>query len=67
VNEEAMKFFGDPYPRKQEEREEQLDRLSGESREEWNPFVRLEEKFYELVAEGRFDRAADEYARKNSV
>jgi hypothetical protein len=61
---DAMRFFGNPYPREQEERIEKMRRVPGKKREEWDPFYLLDDRFYEwLHAEDhRFERAADRYA-----
>jgi hypothetical protein len=64
VLEEAMSFFGDPYPRDQEERIKALDQVSGESEEIWNPFYHLDDKFFDGLGyeDSKFLSAADEYA-----
>jgi hypothetical protein len=62
VIEEAMRFFGRSYPREQEKRNEMLDAIPGSAAEEWNPFFKLDERFYKLVEGDRFETAADEYA-----
>jgi hypothetical protein len=64
ILEEAMRFFGEPYPRERGARLELLSRGRG-PREEQDPFSRLDEQFYAwLVAEDtdRWCRAADAYA-----
>lgn len=65
--EEAIQFFGSSYPRGQDKRVEALNGVSGSTREEWDPFFRLDDGFYELVEADRFLKAADEYARKHAV
>jgi Domain of unknown function (DUF4375) len=62
----AMEFFGRPYPREQVNRQELLANCSGRKREEWDPFYRLDQRFFEwLHAEpDRWCRAADAYARR---
>ncbi len=62
VIEESIGFFGSSYRREQEKRNEILDSVSGSTREEGDPFVRLDERFYKLVEGDRFFKAADEYA-----
>ena len=67
---QAMKFFGEPYPREQDERLEQLDRIpKSMHREEFDPFYHLDLRFYEwLHAEpDRWERAADAYASTIAV
>jgi hypothetical protein len=66
---EAMQFFGNSYPREQSDRLEALDGRQGRRREEWDPFYRLDERFYEwLHAEpDRWERAADAYAEQVSA
>jgi Domain of unknown function (DUF4375) len=66
---EAMAFFGRPYPREQGARRDLLSRQEGERREEWDPFYRLDDRFYEWLdaEDDRWERAADAYAdRVNS-
>lgn len=65
--EKAMQWFGEPYPRERVERIDRLGSLTGENREEWDPFLKLDEEFYDQLEAGLFDRAADEYARVNAV
>jgi hypothetical protein len=62
---EAMSFFGSLYPREQEVRLAFLTTRGG-TREERDPFFKLDERFYELLGEDqmRFDRSADAYAMK---
>lgn len=61
---EAMRFFGEPYPREQGDRQELLAGRHGRRREEWDPFFALDERFYSwLHAEpDRWERAADSFA-----
>jgi hypothetical protein len=63
---EAMRFFGSPYPRQQSDRLERLAGQRGRRREEWDPFDRLDDRFFEwLHAEPyRWERAADAYAER---
>jgi Domain of unknown function (DUF4375) len=60
ILDEAMRFFGEPYPRDQEQRQKLLDAVDMGEDGEGNPFDRLDEKFYECA---RFENAANEYAR----
>jgi hypothetical protein len=66
--EEAMRFFGAPYPREREVREERLSKVPGKEREQWDPFFALDDRFYEWkhAEDGRWERAADAFARANS-
>jgi hypothetical protein len=61
---EAMRFFGEPYPREQADREELLASRPGGRREDWDPFISLDDRFYSwLDAEPqRWERAADRFA-----
>ena len=67
VIEEAIQFFGRNYPREQEERNEILDGIEGNEEEEWNPFFKLDARFYKLVEGDRFLKAADEHADNHAV
>jgi hypothetical protein len=60
---EAMKYFGQPYPREQEDRYEKLPPRAG-NRAEWDPFYDIDERFYKALKtkKDRFERAADLYA-----
>jgi hypothetical protein len=64
--EEAMQFFGDPYPRGQEERWECLSRaeVPGAQGEECDEFCALDDRFYAWLHEQeyRWERAVDAYA-----
>jgi hypothetical protein len=66
VIEEAMKFFGNVYPRDRHQRCEVLASIPGRTREEWDPFYQLDERFYDLIdlENGGFDEAADKYASR---
>jgi hypothetical protein len=61
---EAMRFFGEPYPRDQADRLEFLTGHPGKSREEWDPFYALDERFYSWLhaAPDRWELAADRFA-----
>jgi hypothetical protein len=63
---EAMRFFGEPYPREQDERQELLATVPGNKPEEWDPFDALDGRFYDwLDTDGdRWERAADAYASR---
>lgn len=76
VLEEAMRFFGTPYPRDPEVRLAALPpaalqyfgiierRAKSPPREEWDPFVQLDERFYSAAESDpdAWERAADAYA-----
>jgi hypothetical protein len=65
----AMRFFGSPYPRGRAERQEMLHSRRGGKRVEWDPFYRLDERFFAwLHAEPhRWERAADRYAERSGA
>lgn len=65
VLDEAMQFFGEPYPRDQRTRQRRLARPRGVPREQWRPFASLDERFYDWSRRepGGFERRADAYAR----
>jgi len=44
---EAMRFFGTPYPRARGDREQLLASRPGRCRKQWDPFQRLDKRFYE--------------------
>ena len=48
---QASSFFGDPYPREQMTRAQILDRHAAlsPSADDWNPFERLDDKFYSAL------------------
>lgn len=48
----AMGFFGVPYPRQQQDRVDRLETLSGATRVEWDPFLRLDDDLYASFGEG---------------
>jgi len=66
ILEEAMRFFGENYPRQQETRTEILDQIQGETREERDPFFHMDESFYDDLdySTDRFLNAADEYSAR---
>jgi hypothetical protein len=59
---EAMKYFGTPYPRDREQREEFLPVRHGRVSEEWDPFRELDKRFYEWT--DNWEDAANGYAEK---
>jgi hypothetical protein len=60
---EAMSFFGVPYPREHDKRITKLPRGPGK-RQEWDPFYALDERFYSWLhgEKDRWERAADAFA-----
>jgi len=56
----AMKHFGTPYPRNRDDREEFLPLPQRRPREEWDPFYKLDERFYEWA--DNWEEAANSYA-----
>jgi hypothetical protein len=66
---EAMRFFGDPYPRDREERWELLAKVPGDRREDWDPFYGLDDRFYAWLRDDqdRWERAADSYANRHDA
>jgi hypothetical protein len=64
VIEKAMRFFGPSYPRDSEKRNESLDAYENEHEEEWDPFVEMDDSFFDLIDEeaGGYLAAADSLA-----
>ena len=64
VIEEAMMFFGSPYPRDQDRRIEALGDYEDENEPNWDPFESLDDRFYDLINEeaGGFCSVADAFA-----
>jgi hypothetical protein len=72
ILDEAMQFFGDPYPRVREDRLARLLPLMREhrgARQQWDPFYTLDERFYRWLHAGvnRWERAADTYAAADGI
>ncbi len=66
---EAMSFFVSPYPRDRDVRIAALDRYARRAaaeadREAWDPFYRLDNRFYVSLQGHRFEHAADAYVSK---
>jgi hypothetical protein len=61
----AMEFFGQPYPREREERIERLGAVTGEAREQCDPFLHLDDEFYRTLGPSHapFYEALDALAR----
>lgn len=62
--EKAMAMFGTPYPRAQKQRCRFLKGISGETRDEWDPFTAIDEAFYEAIGGEALCDAADAYAAR---
>ncbi len=60
----GMAFFGAEYPRSREYRQERLADYEGENPDEWDPFLELDDAFYNAIDEegGGFQAAAERYA-----
>ena len=55
-----MKYFGTPYPRERDKREGLLPVRQRRPREEWDPFYKLDERFYKVT--DQWEDAANAYA-----
>ncbi len=66
VVQQAMDFFGDPYPREKDERLGLLPEDPEENPGQWDPFDELDNRLYELLDPENhgFEKAADDYVRK---
>lgn len=60
----SMSYFGADYPRDQESRCTALENELGDRREEWDPFYKNDDAFYECLARESFEVAADRFARE---
>lgn len=62
---EAMSWFGPVYPRDRKVRGEQLGEYENEHPQDWDPFEKLDDQFFELIENenGGFIAAADAYAK----
>ena len=65
--EQAMSFFGQPYPRDREPREEALEAGFDQHGDDFDPFQEADNVFFETIEEenGGFASAADTYAAAN--
>jgi len=61
---EAMQYFGEPYPRERMSRIHMLPKMVGQSRDAWDPFLALDERFFGCADSERnvWESAFDEYA-----
>ena len=68
--EEAMFYFGTPYPREIQERQVRLAAVPGKSRAEWDPFYNLDPRFYGALRgpgdSDRFVEAANSFVAPQS-
>jgi hypothetical protein len=62
---EAMRFFGTPYPRDRGDRGESLPMSQRRPREEWDPFYKLDERFYEWA--DNWEDTVNAYAARVAV
>lgn len=62
---DAMKVFGEPYPRSRDVRTAFLDGFGGEgSRDDWDPFAKLDDRFQlSLGSQDELDAACDRWLR----
>lgn len=72
VVQSAADLFGMPFPRNRQTRIEFLDSFTGDDPEDWNPFHKMDDEFfdslspaggYSIEKEDRFDAAINAYAR----
>jgi hypothetical protein len=61
---DAIAVFGRDFPRSRHARQAFLAKFEGESREEWDPFRAMNERFYESATNRAFDEAANEWLRQ---
>jgi len=63
----AIIFFGPPYPREQERRQQALDKHAKAHPFAWDPFEKLNDEFFDLLKNegGGWASAADEYAKQH--
>ena len=62
---EAMKWFGSPYPRERDIREERLERYAKANPDSEDPFRALDDAFFESIEKeaGGFEVAANDFSR----
>lgn len=59
---DAMHVFGTDFPRSQDQRREFLGKFDGNSREEWDPFCEVDDRFY--AATDEFENTANKWLRE---
>jgi hypothetical protein len=64
ILERAMAIFGTPYPRAEEMRHQLLSRIPGRTRDEWDPFIALDNAFFAAKSDDVLYEAADAYAAR---
>lgn len=69
ILDEAMKHFGEPYPRDRKQRKKFLPAAHGRARKEWDPFDHLDERFYKWTAnwEVAANKFAEQIVAKNNL
>lgn len=60
---DAIAVFGHEFPRSQIARKEFLAEYKGESREEWDPFCQMDDRFYETATNDVFEEAGNHWLR----
>ena len=63
---EATGYFGEPYPRERSVRLTLLPESDNRERQSWDPFVSLDQRFYDCAdaTRHRWERSADSYAMR---
>ena len=61
---DAMKHFSTPYPRDRDDRAELLPMRQRRARETWDPFYKLDERFYESEDNDNWEDLANAYAER---
>ena len=66
VMKEATAVFGAKFPRSQAARKAFLAKFDGETRADWDPFFRMDDRFYASLPYQKkvFDSAADRWLRE---
>ena len=49
IAQQAVAIFGEPFPRKRNDREEFLAAFNGDDESEWNPFYKLDDAFFQAL------------------
>jgi hypothetical protein len=64
--EDAVGKFEEPYPRDRDARWHALQEIErpGETREEWDPFYELDDRYYAAKDKSQFYERLDDYARR---
>jgi len=61
---DAMRFFGERFPRDRKTRLELLEGVRGGTRAEWDPFFTKDKPYYALLQGNTLGEAADAYATR---